>query len=82
MDRTSGACPSLTIYAFNFYMLPLPACFRDLVTSKALTAKFWALRPWWRFSSDKLEAIVASIAFNIKSVEDHLVTEVESRRSR
>ncbi|BBG98692.1 hypothetical protein Prudu_008169 [Prunus dulcis] len=34
------------------------------------------------FSSGELEAIVTSIAFNIRSVEDHPVTEVELRRSR
>ncbi|CAL2272110.1 unnamed protein product [Prunus armeniaca] len=35
-----------------------------------------------QFSSGELEAIVANIAFNIRSVEDHPVTEVELRRSR
>ncbi|CAL8161711.1 unnamed protein product [Prunus armeniaca] len=39
-----------------------------------------APRSWWQFSSGELEAIVASIAFNIRSVEDHPVTEVELRR--
>ncbi|CAL8176494.1 unnamed protein product [Prunus armeniaca] len=33
-------------------------------------------------SSSELEAIVTSIAFNIRSVENHLVTEVELRRNR
>ncbi|KAH0976401.1 hypothetical protein GBA52_026120 [Prunus armeniaca] len=35
-----------------------------------------APRLWWRLSSGELEAIVASITFNIRSVEDHPVIEV------
>ncbi|CAL2277173.1 unnamed protein product [Prunus armeniaca] len=35
-----------------------------------------APRLWWRLSSGELEAIVASITFNIKNVEDHPVIEV------
>ncbi|KAI5322711.1 hypothetical protein L3X38_031783 [Prunus dulcis] len=49
---------------------------------QSLEFRLRAPRPWWRFSSGELEAIVTSIAFNIRSVEDHPVTEVELRRSR
>ncbi|CAL8118456.1 unnamed protein product [Prunus armeniaca] len=56
--------------------VPDMLCFTCVQDSKG------APRPWWRFFSGELEAIVASIAFNIRSVEDHPVTEVELRRSR
>ncbi|BBG97404.1 hypothetical protein Prudu_006525 [Prunus dulcis] len=53
-----------------------------MVGNSSLNWELGAPRPWWRFSSGELEAIVTSIAFNIRSVEDHPVTEVELRRSR